>query len=883
MANRKTKEILNKPEETKVDSNPPVRRRTRKTKKKREATPMSAQKRQRVALILFMVALFLIFVILFPGESVWFALHSFTLGLFGHSSILWPIILIYIALTIAFEKSLRSVKGKLILCAGLICMVTTTFFLFGKMNSEISFFEQLGMLYVDGYTNRGPGMISGIVGIPLVMLFGLLGAKIVAFLLDFTLLMLVTGKGLIHLVKWVSAPAKVVRNTATEIKENVEQRRATAKARRSTIDIPLDEEDERTTTTLHQNEKFAQLKEAVRDDSPVEELPAESSKKKNNFLDLMNYEPDEPDYLESAETESSDQTESSSENDMSDVLQAIEMLENPEPVAKQMEAKKAEEYSFSEERNHTARKTGSGGEALDPNQSILIPEQVNIAEKQYHFPPVTLLKEDEQAGSNADSNAALQATGDRLISTLKSFGVSASILNISKGPTVTRYELQPAAGVKISRITNLADDIALNLAAGGVRIEAPIPNKAAIGIEVPNRQKSMVRLRGLIDSNSFAQAKSRLTVALGKDIGGNITLADLSKMPHLLIAGATGSGKSVCINTMIVSLLYKATPDEVRLLLIDPKMVEFVVYDGIPHLLVPVVTDARKAAGALNWAVGEMLNRYKTFAATGTRDLTSYNAFVERKNKEDPSSDLKPMPQIVIFVDELSDLMMAAPNEVEDAICRLAQMARAAGMHLVIATQRPSVDVITGVIKANIPSRVALAVSSQVDSRTILDASGAEKLLGYGDMLFAPIGAAKPTRVQGCFVSDDEVAQIVDFIKKSAVCEYDDKVADEIERRAVPDKTVRDSDNGEDSDDTDPMLDEAVRCVTEAGQASTSLLQRKLRLGYARAGRLIDEMEVRGIVGPHEGSKPRQVLMSYAQWTERDHAGEAVNVPEGEL
>ena len=450
--------------------------------------------------------------------------------------------------------------------------------------------------------------------------------------------------------------------------------------------------------------------------------------------------------------------------------------------------------------------------------------------------------------------------------TLKSFNVQTKIIDISRGPAVTRYELQPAAGVKISKITNLADDIALNLAAPGVRIEAPIPGKAAVGIEIPNK---VVTMKELINSYNFKHVKSKLTVVLGEDISGNIMLADLAKMPHLLIAGSTGSGKSVCINSFIISLLYNARPDEVKLVMIDPKVVELGIYNGIPHLLVPVVTDARKAAGALNWAVKEMLLRYKKFAENNVRDLESYNKLIENNpcltDKE--GEVLEKMPQIVIIIDELSDLMMAAPNEVEDYICRLAQMARAAGMHLVIATQRPSVDVITGIIKANIPSRVAFAVSSQIDSRTILDMSGAEKLLGRGDMLFYPVGSPKPIRVQGCYVTDKEIEKVTEFLKSSSEVSYDNKVAEEIEKNTLPESRKQEKQSA-DGSNMDPVMKEAVKCVVEAGQASTSMLQRKLRVGYARAGRLIDEMEQMGIVGPHEGSKPRQVLMNYQQFLE---------------
>ncbi len=413
--------------------------------------------------------------------------------------------------------------------------------------------------------------------------------------------------------------------------------------------------------------------------------------------------------------------------------------------------------------------------------------------------------------------------------------------------------------------------MALNLAATGVRIEAPIPGKAAVGIEVPNRSRSQVCMRELIQSNAFAASKSKLSVALGRDIAGQPVVADLARMPHILIAGTTGSGKSVCVNSFIVSMLYKASPDEVRFLMIDPKSVEFTQYNGLPHMLVPVVTEPHKAAGALGWAVNEMMKRYKIFSEHNVRNLAGYNSLAASQNYQDENGQPMPaMPQIVILIDELADLMMAAPKEVEDSICRLAQLARAAGMHLVIATQRPSVDVVTGLIKANIPSRIALTVSTAVDSRTILDTVGAEKLLGYGDMLFAPVGSNKPVRVQGCLLKDEEIQSIVEFVKKTKAMDYDEGVIEEIERNAVAGDSGRDSGGEGGAGETDPMMEEAIKVVVEAGQASTSLLQRRLRLGYARAGRLIDEMEQLGIVGPHEGSKSRQVLMSYAQWAERN-------------
>ncbi|NLD47634.1 MAG: DNA translocase FtsK [Clostridiaceae bacterium] len=497
-----------------------------------------------------------------------------------------------------------------------------------------------------------------------------------------------------------------------------------------------------------------------------------------------------------------------------------------------------------------------------------ISESVNkeISHKQklnfdYKYPHTGLLQDnDKGSGSAADFRNSAIKGAKKLEETLKSFGVDAKVVNVSMGPAVTRYELQPSPGVKVSKIVNLSDDISLNLAASGVRIEAPIPGKAAIGIEVPNKEVVAVFLKDVIESKSFKDYPSKLAFALGKDISGQSIVTDIGKMPHLLVAGATGSGKSVCINSLIVSLLFKASPNDVKLLMVDPKVVELGIYNGIPHLLIPVVTDPKKAAGALNWAVQEMVNRYKLFADSGVRDLKGYNAMIAEKAPVEGAEQPEPLPQIVIIIDELADLMMVAPNDVEDAICRLAQMARAAGMHLVIATQRPSVDVITGVIKANIPSRIAFAVSSQVDSRTILDMAGAEKLLGKGDMLFYPVGEPKPIRVKGAFVSDKEVENIVEYIKQQGNAEYNEDIIEEINSEREQEQ--------EDSGDNDELLPQAIELVVDAGQASVSLIQRKFKVGYARAARIVDQMEARGVVGGYEGSKPRQVLISKQQWHE---------------
>ena len=484
---------------------------------------------------------------------------------------------------------------------------------------------------------------------------------------------------------------------------------------------------------------------------------------------------------------------------------------------------------------------------------------IAVEEENYEFPPLELLSEGEAKGLKGGKKS-LTDTATKLQKTLYSFGVSAKVENVSVGPAITRYELKPAEGVRVSKIANLADDIALNLAAESIRIEAPIPGKQAVGIEVPNKENEVVHFRDIIDTDDFRNHKSKLAFALGKDVAGKEIITDIAKMPHVMIAGATGSGKSVCINTLISSIIYKAKPSEVKLVMIDPKIVELSVYNGIPHLLIPVVTDPRKAAGALAWAVQEMENRYSAFATKGVRDLKGYNEAVEKEE------GIGKLPHIVIIIDELADLMMVAKNDVEDAICRLAQKARAAGMHLVIATQRPSVDVITGLIKANIPSRIAFAVSSQVDSRTILDMVGAEKLLGKGDMLFYPAGAPKPTRVQGAFVSDGEVEKIVDFVKVNSNVTYREDIMESIENANKSDRELE-AEAAED-DDTDPFLMEAIDVVVETRQASTSFIQRRFKVGYARAGRIIDQMEERGIISGYQGSKPREVLMPKERWAE---------------
>ncbi len=534
------------------------------------------------------------------------------------------------------------------------------------------------------------------------------------------------------------------------------------------------------------------------------------------------------------------------------IAEKLKAAEYDADVPPSEEALSAEELMAQEAQSNQFGNTSKPVEALTPEEEADLRNQLDENAQYlpipYRFPPTTLLSKSTAGKKRTGGEDDLRETGKHLVETLKSFGVDVNLLQVSRGPTVTRYELQPSVGVKVSKITNLSDDIALNLAAAAVRIEAPIPGKAAIGIEIPNKEVSMVSLRETLETDAFKNAKSKLAVALGMDITGNPIIADIAKFPHALIAGATGSGKSVCINSIITSILYKADPNEVKLMMIDPKVVELGVYNDIPHLLIPVVTDPKKASGALAWAVSEMTRRYNLFAKSGVRDLAGYNEVLELDGEPK-------LPQIVIIIDELADLMMVAPKEIEDSICRLAQMARAAGMYIIIATQRPSVNVITGVIKANIPTRIAFAVSSQIDSRTILDSMGAEKLLGKGDMLFMPFGASKPTRLQGAFVSDKEVESVVEFIKDTSKARYDEDITEKINSSAG-------TTTSEEMEDGDELLPKAIEIAIASGSISTSMIQRRLGVGYARAGRIIDQMEARAIISGPDGSKPRNVLVS---------------------
>ena len=552
------------------------------------------------------------------------------------------------------------------------------------------------------------------------------------------------------------------------------------------------------------------------------------------------------------------------------VINRAQALEEPEAEEAQQPERIEEELpgepAGDEKKSRRATKMGAEAVAMEAAQVEQMAAQTDAApKKEYRTPPLSLLTKGKKAGG--DSDAHLRETARKLQETLHNFGVNVTITNVSCGPAVTRYELQPEQGVKVSKIVGLTDDIKLNLAAADIRIEAPIPGKAAVGIEVPNKENAVVHLRDLLESGEFKNSSSAIAFAAGRDIAGKPVVADIAKMPHLLVAGATGSGKSVCINTMIISILYKASPEDVKLIMIDPKVVELSVYNGIPHLMIPVVTDPKKAAGALNWAVSEMMKRYELFAKYNVRDIKGFNEKTESMTPEEREGKPGKMPQIVIIVDELADLMMVAPGEVEEAICRLAQLARAAGIHLVVATQRPSVNVITGLIKANMPSRIAFSVTSGVDSRTIIDMNGAEKLLGKGDMLFYPSGYQKPARVQGAFVSDKEVQAVVEYLKKqNGEASYSEEIVSEVNSTASGLGSGSAGESSGDSGGRDAYFAEAGKFIIEKEKASIGMLQRMFRIGFNRAARIMDQLCEAGVVGPEEGTKPRKVLMSMEEF-----------------
>ena len=759
-----------------------------------------------VSVILFCLAIV-------SGNGVWNVLHNVYVGIFGmFAAIVLP--LLTIVVTVIFSAKGDDAYGYTakIVEAFVMVFILATFIHVVKNSTGDAFKETIINSYKSASFEFNGGFIGAVLGW-LLLTLGKAPAVIISVVLFIVDLLLMTGLTIFQFVAGAAKPAKVTyEKVAPAIEERIERRRMN----KENIDVPLDTQPPEEEDKKPKSRK----KKAASSDEEMTKVPKE-------IIDEINRENSNIEMLKNA-------TGRKEEKKPKSIDEIVKDASEDKPNEKK--ADKSKEFTVSKE----AMESGIND---------------------YKLPSVELLSLPKKK-STADISGELKENAQRLIETLRSFNVNATITDISRGPTVTRYELKPAAGVRISKITNLADDIALNLAATHVRIEAPIPGKAAVGIEVPNTVKNTVSMRELIDTPEFYEQRSLLSAGIGKDIAGNCVYCDIAKMPHLLVAGTTGSGKSVCMNSIITSILYRAKPDEVKFLMIDPKQVEFSKYANIPHLLVPVVTDPRKAAGALGWAVSEMLQRYQKLSQVGVRDIEGYNKYVQKHE------DMESMPKICIFIDEFADLMMAAPKEVEDSVCRLAQMARAVGMHLVIATQRPSVDVITGLIKANISSRIALTVSSQIDSRTILDAAGAEKLLGHGDMLYNPIGASKPLRVQGCFISDEEVEALCDFVKNQGESQYDEEIAKEIEAKAVQDKKSSPFEDDGDAEQLDVLFDKAVDIVLETGTASTSFLQRKLSVGYARGAKIIDQLEEKGIIGPANGSKGREILINRQQWLE---------------
>ena len=781
------------------------KRKKKQTEKKTTTTTM--------AVIIMLLASILLAVLIYTNSGfIGEMLSPFLGGIMGYVKYILPIGVFVLAIYIASQGETSWASKIIQLSIMLLCIaiVMNVYEIYqGKVQLEGKTFQDIvEKFYQLGAAGEGGGAVSAIVTIPLINLLGKPGTIIVAIGGILVLLVSMFGIDLVNKISEVMEESSEIkeRNKSKHYKEDDDEHIIGLKERKET----------------KKEKKLREKLEKEKAASDVEQLQIK-----------LNTEP------EKSKLFNIDKENRIFKKDKEENKQAPEFIEDP--LFKKQQEQKEDKTKEVLQLEHTIS-------AEDEN------------DKNYEFPPLTLLSQGETKGLKGGKRA-LTDTASKLQKTLYSFGVSAKVENVSVGPAITRYELKPSEGVRVSKIANLADDIALNLAAKTIRIEAPIPGKQAVGIEVPNEESEMVHIRDILDTDEFKNHKSKLAFALGKDVSGTAVVTDIAKMPHVMIAGATGSGKSVCINTLISSIIYKAKPSEVKLIMIDPKIVELSVYNGIPHLLIPVVTDPKKAAGALAWAVQEMENRYLMFAEKGVRDLKGYNEAVEKDN------NIGKLSHIVIIIDELADLMMVAKGDVEDAICRLAQKARAAGMHLVIATQRPSVDVITGLIKANIPSRIAFAVSSQVDSRTILDQVGAEKLLGKGDMLFFPTGAPKPVRIQGAFISDKEVEKVVNFVKANGgETTYRDDITEYIEKANSTDKEIEEG--ALDDNEADPLLNEAIETVIETGQASTSFIQRKFKVGYARAGRIIDQMEERGIISGYQGSKPREVLMTKERWIE---------------
>ena len=829
----------------------------------------SSQHRTIADIIAIFFALFMGAVVFIEGSNVWGSLRNFFFGVFGIFAFIVPLFIIFTAVVSLLKKDSRRYKHRVIEGVTVFVFIVALCHIV-KVDATLTYGEQISeafSVFKDYSLNPegmhyGFGVLGAVFGGASLLLTGgsKLAAGVFTALILFALVLIFYGTVAIRLASTLKKPAQAMGDYAEEKLEDF-------KGAYDAVAEDAKEKKNRRELKKKMRREESEKKAIEKTELPNEEKPLDEEPIVND--NYVNFDRAASLLQESLEEQLKNQGNSSN----------LDNIDVPfdEPYDAPLEEPPVEETIVDFEGDEPSKSVIK--EIADASDDLR--DAVNEPKKeepvikvQYKLPPLDCL--DMPKGSGGVNNEdELRRKGETIVSTLKSFGVGTRIVEICQSPSVTRFELQPEPGVKISRITSLADDIAMNLAASGVRIEAPIPNKNAVGIEVPNAVKAMVTLREILESSVYRGAKSKLNVALGRDIQGVATCADLAKMPHLLVAGTTGSGKSVCLNTMIMSLLYNATPEEVKLIMIDPKKVEFTVYRSIPHLLVPVVSDARKAAAALSWAVVEMDKRYALFADNGVRNLQGYNKYAEEEN-------LDKLPQIVIIIDELADLMMAASKEVEDSICRLAQKARAAGMHLIVATQRPSVDVITGLIKANIPSRIAFAVKSQIDSRTIIDTQGAEQLLGNGDMLFCPVGLSKPVRVQGSYVSDEEIERVIDFVTSQGEVKYDDAVMQEIELKAVQDSKKKGGveaatdTNGAGYDDE--LFPEAVELILELGNCSTTMIQRKLRLGYSRAGRITDELYEKGFIGPPEGAKPRKVLITKEQWYQMQ-ANSSVTAP----
>lgn len=802
-------------------------------KKRRYKKKKKTASKLDVTVIALIAASILLAVLIYTKSGVIGSkLNEILGGMLGIVQYVLPIGIFALAIKLACDGN-EEITSKMIKYIIAIISISVMFSVFQVSSGELSYTKELSETVKDAYflgsQSKGGGAIGAVGAVPLEKLLGQVGAVIFCIGVAGILIVFTFGINLSEIINLFVERMRERRET--QLEERLEERENYNKEKINRVKETAAQRRKREKEEKRLKAQMAQLE--MDNDQPTEEQI------KINFGGRIVDGMEEKAGLKKYDHSNDNLEPLTKQSKLQKKSIAPEIEEEPKMQPDVIEANLFEDVEEQKEEKKKA--------VLQLEHSVIVEDE------HYEYPPVEILSKPAKKTLKGGAKA-LTDTAARLQKTLYSFGVSAKVENVSVGPAITRYELKPAEGVRVSKIANLADDIALNLAAETIRIEAPIPGKQAVGIEVPNQEKEAVHLREVLDSTEFTESKSKLSIALGKDVAGNIQLADIAKMPHVLIAGSTGSGKSVCINTIITSIIYHAKPSEVKFVMVDPKVVELSVYNGIPHLLIPVVTDPRKAAGALAWAVQEMDDRYNKFASKGVRDLSGYNKAIEK------DEEVGKMPQIVIIIDELADLMMVAKNDVEDAICRLAQKARAAGMHLVIATQRPSVDVITGLIKANVPSRIAFAVSSQVDSRTILDSVGAEKLLGKGDMLFFPSGAPKPSRVQGAFVSDDEVEKIVDFIKSNGTANYSEDILESIENGNKTDKEI--AQEKDQDDDTDPFLMDAIQTVVETGQASTSFIQRRFKVGYARAGRIIDQMEERGVISGYQGSKPREVLMT---------------------